>query len=181
MAETTPQVPDGVNHLVLNVRDMDRSHAFYTEVLGYEQVGELGEHIPMSMQFYSTHGKHHDIALVQMKDPDPEPIEEWDLMKQRGRVNHIAIGYPNRETFLKQLEHMAACGVDVKMRGNHGMTHSAYISDPDGNGIEVLYELPREVWEGDIDGALNYFKPMPTSGPASLVDDDDYVTFPLAE
>ena len=63
------------------------------------------------------------------------------------------------------------------MRGNHGMTHSVYINDPDGNGIEVLYELPRKVWEGDIDAALNYFKPLPLEGPAALEDDTDYVKF----
>ena len=179
MAETKAQTPMGVNHLVLNVRDMEASHKFYTEVLGYEQVGVLGDHIPMQMQFYSTHGKHHDVALVQMTEPDPAPEGDWSLMRQQGRINHIAIGYPDRETFLAQLQHLEACGVPVKVRGNHGMTHSAYITDPDGNGIEVLYELPREIWEGDINEALNYFEMMPTSGPESLEDDDDYVTFPL--
>ena len=41
-------------------------------------------------------------------------------------------------------------------RVEHGMTHSLYINDPNGYGVELLYELPREVWEGDIDGALNF-------------------------
>lgn len=50
------------------------------------------------------------------------------------------------------------------MRGDHGMTHSVYIADPDGNGIEVLYELPADVWEDDLNGALNYFKPLPLDG-----------------
>jgi catechol-2,3-dioxygenase len=57
------------------------------------------------------------------------------------------------------------------------MTHSAYISDPDGNGIEVLYELPREVWEGDINAALNYFENMPVAGPDALKDDSNYKVF----
>jgi catechol 2,3-dioxygenase len=55
------------------------------------------------------------------------------------------------------------------------MTHSVYISDPNGYGIEVLYELPREVWEGDIDAALNYAEALPTEGPDALVDDTDKV------
>ncbi len=42
--------------------------------------------------------------------------------------------------------HLKANGVEFIVRGNHGMTHSAYIADPDGYGIEVLYELPEEVW-----------------------------------
>ena len=50
------------------------------------------------------------------------------------------------------------------------MTHSLYITSPDGYGIELLYDLPREVWEGDIDGALNYVAVLPTQGDAALED-----------
>jgi catechol 2,3-dioxygenase len=57
------------------------------------------------------------------------------------------------------------------------MTHSVYIEDPDGHGIEVLYELPREVWEGDIDGAQNYAESLPLEGPEALVDRTDNPVF----
>jgi catechol-2,3-dioxygenase len=57
------------------------------------------------------------------------------------------------------------------------MTHSVYISDPDGHGIEVLYELEREVWAGDIDGAQNHAEPLPTEGDAALVDRTDNPVF----
>ena len=53
-------------------------------------------------------------------------------------------------------------------RVEHGMTHSLYIHDPNGYGVELLYELPREVWEGDIDGALNFAEQVPTEGPEAL-------------
>jgi len=53
------------------------------------------------------------------------------------------------------------------------MTHSVYIIDPNGYGIEVLYELPREVWEDDIDVALNYAERLPSEGEAALVDQTD--------
>jgi catechol 2,3-dioxygenase len=52
-----------------------------------------------------------------------------------------------------------------------------YISDPDGHGIEVLYELPREVWEHDIDAAQNYAEVLPTEGAESLVDRVDNPVF----
>ena len=61
------------------------------------------------------------------------------------------------------------------MRGNHGMTHSAYIADPDGYGIEVLYDLPEEVWSGDVDAALNYFEYLPPE--KELEDTTDYQRF----
>ena len=53
---------------------------------------------------------------------------------------------------------MKANGVEFVLRGNHGMTHSAYLADPDGHGIEVVYNVPSEAWEGDVDAALNYFE-----------------------
>lgn len=176
MTDTQASTPLGVNHLVLNVRDMEASHRFYTEVLGYEQVGVLGDAIPLTMRFYSTGGKHHDIALIEQDQPDDVPAD-WQIMQTRGRINHIAIAYPDREAFLAQLRHLQACGVEFKARANHGMTHSAYINDPDGNGIEVLYELPRNVWAGDINAALNHFEPLPVAGDAALEDDADYKTF----
>ena len=178
MENTKASTPIGVNHLVLNVRDLKTSHRFYTHVLGYEQVGALQKDNPfgLKMSFYSTHEKHHDIALVEQPEPD-ELAPDWDVAATQGRINHIAIAYPDRDAFLAQLLHLKACGVEVKLRGNHGMTHSAYISDPDGNGIEVLYELPREVWEGDINAALNYFENMPVTGPQSLEDDTEYKIF----
>ncbi len=178
MADTKPSIPMGVNHLVLNVRDIEVSHHFYTEVLGYEQVGTLSGPMAetMTMRFYSTHGKHHDIALLEQTEPDGQ-VGEWAVSGSPGRLNHIAIGYPDRESFLNQLRHLQASGIEFKMRVNHGMTHSAYITDPDGNGIEVLYELPREVWESGIDAALSYFEELPLDGPESLEDSTDYVRF----
>ena len=50
------------------------------------------------------------------------------------------------------------------------MTHSLYINDPNGYGIELLYELPREVWENDIDAALNFAVALPTEGAEALAD-----------
>ena len=123
-----------VNHLVLTVRDIEASHKFYTEVLGFERHGMLGrETLDMvggtKMYFYQGHpDAHHDIALVQSKG-DVEAPEPWG-------------GF-----------------------------------FPDGNGIEVLYELPKEIWENDINGALNFFEMMPTEGADSLVDDTNYHQF----
>ncbi len=90
---------------------------------------------------------------------------------------HVALAYGTREEWMAQLEHMQAVGQEIAIRGNHGMTHSAYVVDPDGHGIEVLYELPADVWEGDVDAALSHFEPLPTSGPDALVDDTNYVRF----
>ena len=54
------------------------------------------------------------------------------------------------------------------------MTHSVYISDPNGYGVELLYELPRQLWERDIDAGLNYLELLPTEGADALVDDIEH-------
>jgi len=83
--------------------------------------------------------------------------------------------YPDRETWLTQLAYLQEKGVKFDRRVEHGMTHSLYIHDPNGYGVELLYELPRDVWEGDIDGALNYAEQLPTEGTAALEDRTDGV------
>lgn len=179
MAEpTSAQRPAGVNHLVLNVADIERSHHFWTELMGFEEVVSVD--LGTQMRFYRAGpGHHHDVAIAQVKDPPTEPAPaKWRPSARRMGINHIAIAYPDREAFLAQLAHLQANGVTFHMRGNHGMTHSAYIADPDGNGIEVLYELPAEVWEGDVKRAMLHYESLPTEGPEALVDDLNYATFP---
>jgi catechol-2,3-dioxygenase len=173
-----PVTPVGVNHIVLNVRNMEESHRFWTEVVGMKQVGELTpterRPNPPKMRFYSgDHGggklNHHDVALVE--NPNlPEPPKEWGMFGMPLAINHIAIALPDRESWLKQLDYLQKKGVKFNRRVDHGMTHSLYINDPNGYGVELLYELPREVWEGDINGALNYATNLPTEGPEALVD-----------
>jgi catechol 2,3-dioxygenase len=178
MSETRPVTPVGINHLVLNVRDMEESHRFWTEMLGFKQVGEIKPRPdrpnPVKMRFYSgDHDgrmNHHDVALVE--NPNlPAPPTDWSLFGMPLAINHIAITLPSREAWLKQLEYLQGKGVKFDRRTNHGMTRSLYIHDPNGYGIELLYELPREVWEKDIDAALNYSEALPTEGKAALVDE----------
>ncbi len=57
------------------------------------------------------------------------------------------------------------------------MTHSLYIRDPNGYSVELLYELPREVWEGDIQSALNHYVALPTDGEAALEDRTEVPVF----
>jgi len=68
-------------------------------------------------------------------------------------------------------------GVKFQRRVNHGMTHSLYISDPNGYGVEVLYELPREVWGDNIQAGLDYVENLPTEGDEAFIDDTNYPRF----
>lgn len=170
--------PVGVNHVVLNVRDIEESHRFWTEIIGLKQVGALRPRPEMGtmpkMRFYSgDHGgkmTHHDVAIVE--NPNlPAPPADWQLFGAPQAINHIAIAMPDRESWLKKLENLQQQGVKFNMRVNHGVTHSVYINDPNGYGVELLYELPRDMWESDIDGGLNYLEFLPTEGKEALTDD----------
>jgi catechol 2,3-dioxygenase len=177
--------PRGVNHVVLTVTDLERSHQFWTETLGFRHVASLkprpGRPV---MRFYSGVDErgdvnHHDIALMEIpaEHRPTEGREPWSLAAKGVGLNHVAITWPDRESWLKQIAFMKAKGVTFHLRINHGMTHSAYVSDPDGHGIEVLYELPAEVWKDDIEGAQNYAERLPTEGDEALIDVTDNPVF----
>ena len=85
-------------------------------------------------------------------------------------VNHIAITMPSREAWLEHLAYLQKKGVKFDRRVEHGMTHSLYIHDPNGYGVEFVYDLPKEVWKDDINAALNFVKVLPTEGAEALDD-----------
>jgi catechol-2,3-dioxygenase len=175
--------PRGINHLVLNVRDIEESHRFWTEIVGLKQVAALrprpnGPALP-KMRFYSADhdGKltHHDVALVE--SPNLPPPADWVLADGSVAINHVALAMPSREAWLKQLAFLQSRGIKFNWRVNHGVTHSVYINDPNGYGVEFLYELPREMWENDIQGAIDFLENLPTEGPEALVDRTDTPAF----
>ena len=161
---TAPQVPSGVNHLVINVRDIEESHRFWTELLGFRHVGTSrrarADGGPPT-RFYSgmKDGKlhHHDIALFQ--PPAPDRVDETRPQS----LDHIAIEYASEEAWRAQIRFLADRGVALHRLIERGATHSIHLTDPNGIAVELVFELPRAQWEDDIDGALNraVLKPLP--------------------
>src|ERR1700742_1956216 len=99
-ANPGPVGPIGVNHIVLNVRNIEESHQFWTEVVGLRLVGEFRQRPDRpptpKMRFYSgmgPHGlNHHDLALVESPNLPPPP-EEWQMWGMPMAINHLAIAY----------------------------------------------------------------------------------------
>src|SRR5262249_45061105 len=103
--------PVGLNHLVLNVRDLEESHKFWTEIIGFKQVGELKPSStrpnPPKLGFYSgDHGggalSPHDLALIENTNLPPPPAE-WTMTGMVCAISHIAVTLPSREAWLRQL------------------------------------------------------------------------------
>jgi hypothetical protein len=85
---------------------------------------------------------HHDVALVE-NPALPAPPADWKMWDMPMAINHIAITYQNREAWLLQLAYLQAKGVKFDRRIDHGMTHSLYVHDPNGYGVELLYDVTR--------------------------------------
>lgn len=158
-----PVQPYGVSHLVLNVRDIERAHMFWTEIVGFKQVGEIP---PVKMRFYcGSGGNHHDLALMEVSDPSAVPAAGAPMQligATKLGLNHVAIRMPSQAAWEKAKAYIHSKGVPFDYRIEHGMSNSIYITDPDGHGIEILYDLPREKWEGDLNAALNFAEILPT-------------------
>jgi len=154
----TAQTPSGLDHLVINVRDINVAHTFYTECLGFKQVGAwrgngTTPNLQSKMRFYSgeKNGKlsHHDIALLEVPSLKDKPESTAQT------YNHVAIAYPNREAWEAQLQFLRQRGITLDRVLARGATNSIHLHDPDGNEVELMFEKPRASWEHDIDGAIN--------------------------
>ena len=118
-----------VGHVVLSVKDVEASVKFYTEALGME-VMRLREG---NAAFLSFGTQHHDIALFKA----PADAEMGTL-----GLNHIAFQIEGGETELRQLYgRLIQHGAKVDYTTDHGMTHSVYFFDPDGNRLEIFAEV----------------------------------------
>ena len=121
-----------VGHVVLGVRDPQRSIKFYTEVLGMELVNVLEE---MHMAFFSFGERDHDIAVIKV--PDDQPVGSSGLA-------HTALEIEGGQEQLRELyQRLKSYGAKVEFTVDHVLTKSVYFFDPDGNRLEIFsQEMP---------------------------------------
>jgi catechol 2,3-dioxygenase len=143
MATIDPRVDIG--HVHLKVADIERSLAFYTGVLGFELQQRLGD----EAAFLSAGGYHHHIGLNtwQSRGGSPPPPGHTGLF-------HVAIRYPDRATLADALKRLVEAGHPLSGASDHGVSEAIYLADPDGNGIELYRDRPREEWPRDQDGSV---------------------------
>ena len=127
-----------VGHVVLRVNDLDRALAFYCDVLGLREVArrDFGEG---PMAFLSTTNSHHDVALVEAG-----PVERG------AALHHFALKVGNSIDDLRAAkQHLEAHNCPVHMVLDHHVSQGAYVSDPDGNLIELYVDADPQVWRTD--------------------------------
>jgi catechol 2,3-dioxygenase len=135
---SAPGTPDArIGHVHLKVADLDRAIAFYGGVLGFELTQKYGT----QAAFLSAGGYHHHIGLNtwHSKGAPPPPAHSTGLF-------HLAIRYPDRRSLADALRRLSDAGVPLGGASDHGVSEALYLSDPDGNGIELYRDRPREEW-----------------------------------
>lgn len=134
----------GIGHVHLKVADIDRSLAFWSGVLGFEVQQRAGD----EAAFVSAGGYHHHIALNtwESKGGSPPPRGTTGLY-------HVAVLYPDRKTLAEALRRVLDAGIPLAGATDHGVSEAIYLSDPDGNGVELYRDRPREEWPRPAEGS----------------------------
>lgn len=131
-----------VAHVVLKVRDLEKSGAFYRDVLGFKEVARFTHGLNMS--FFSLGEQHHDLALREVGETPPAAD------KNAPGLYHVALKIgDDLDTLRAAKAHLERLGVPITAIRNHGVSYSIYLDDPDGNGIELLIDADPEIWRKD--------------------------------
>ena len=130
----------------LKVTDLNRSIAFYRDVMGLDVTQSYGD----QAAFLSAGGYHHHIGLNTWfsKDGAPAPRRSAGLF-------HVAFLYPDRAALAQAFKSVLDAGVEIEGAADHGVSEAIYFSDPDGNGIEIYRDRPEAEWPRDASGQLD--------------------------
>ena len=134
-----------VGHIHLTVSGLNRSLGFYRDLLGFEISSRYGD----SAVFLSAGGYHHHIGLNTWacKGATPAPKGHTGLF-------HVAFLFPSRLELAKILKKLIDAKYSIDGSADHGVSEAIYLRDPDGNGVELYVDRPREEWKFGSDGMI---------------------------
>ncbi len=135
-----------IGHVHLKVADIQRALDFYCGVLGFELVQRMGE----EAAFISAGGYHHHIGLNTWASKGGKPPAPHHT-----GLFHMAILYPERAALADALLRLRDHGVRLEGASDHGVSEALYLSDPDGNGIELYWDRPEADWPRLPNGELD--------------------------
>jgi catechol 2,3-dioxygenase len=132
-----------IGHVHLKVAHLDRAIGFYRDILGFDLVSQIGT----SAAFLSAGGYHHHIGLNtwESQGGTPPPPGHTGLY-------HVAILYPTRKDLAHALKRLAEAKYPIGGAADHGVSEAIYLEDPDGNGLELYRDLPKDEWKYDDKG-----------------------------
>jgi catechol 2,3-dioxygenase len=134
-----------IGHVHLKVADLDRAIGFYSGVLGFELQVRMGD----QAAFLSAGGYHHHLGLNtwESRGGGPAPRGHTGLF-------HTAFLYPGRPELAVALRRVIEAGIEIEGASDHGVSEAVYLSDPDGNGVELYRDRAPEDWPRDQAGNM---------------------------
>ena len=144
-----------LGHIVLYVRNLERSRHFYRDVLGFNEIHSV-EGLGGGAAVYSSGRTHHELLLIQVGE-GATPIPEG----RRVGMYHFGLKIGTTDDELRAaVADLEAAGAKVVGTSDHTVTHSLYIEDPDGNEIELYIDVQPEIWRTDPAAVLAPVKPL---------------------
>ena len=134
-----------IGHVHLKVADLERALAFYRDVLGFE----LTQRYADQAAFLSAGGYHHHIGLNTWESAGGKPPPSGST-----GLYHLAIAYPTRAELVDALRRLMRAAIPLDGASDHGVSEAIYLRDPDGNGVELYWDRPREQWPRTPTGDL---------------------------
>jgi catechol 2,3-dioxygenase len=134
-----------IGHVHLKVADLERAIAFYSGILGFDVTQRYGR----QAAFLSAGGYHHHIGLNtwESKGGSPAPRGHTGLY-------HTAFLFPDRKSLAQVLKRLLEAGYPLEGAADHGVSEAIYLSDPDGNGVELYRDRAEADWPRQPDGTL---------------------------
>ncbi len=137
-----------IGHVHLKVADIKRSLGFYRDLLGFELTAMYGD----QAAFISAGGYHHHIGLNTWHSKGLPPAPENSV-----GLYHTAIVYPERKDLAIIYDRLRNAQYPLTGASDHGVSEALYLNDPDGNGVELYWDRPRELWPYKSDGGIDIF------------------------
>ncbi|MCH8548147.1 MAG: VOC family protein [Balneolaceae bacterium] len=134
-----------IGHVHLKVADLERSLRFYRDLLGFELTTTYGD----QAAFLSAGGYHHHIGLNTWKSKGAEPAPE-----RHPGLYHTAILLPDRKSLARLVKRILESGYPLTGASDHAVSEAVYLDDPDGNGVELYRDRPRDEWRYREDGSI---------------------------
>ena len=159
-ADTTYHAPINVRigHIHLNVSDLSRSIAFYRDVMGFDLLFEMG-----TAAFLSVGGYHHHIGLNTWYSLGAAPVN-----RKSAGMYHFALNYPTRKDLANAFKRLVVVNYPITVSSDHTTHIAIYLTDPDGNGIELAWDRDPSYWTINTDGKATMEKLQAANGPLDL-------------
>ena len=141
-----------LGHVVFYVKDLQRSLAFYRDLLGFKEVGRIFNGAAAALTSGRT---HHELILIQVGDATGPSTG-----RRRG-LCHIGIKVGDSLDELRAAkQELEQAGVTIDGMSDHTVSQSLYLHDPDGNEVEVYVDADESVWKNDPAAVVSPIKPL---------------------